>query len=131
VLSEQYYSNGFPSEYAPHIKLNHFYIGRLSELNEFTRDFIAGEIRYFSESASERRLIEPSWLVRGNFNREGARYLVKTLYRYAAGHWPTAQGPSTASTLYQIAKYLPAAAGNTRFPRVAPLFKRLWCSHQA
>lgn len=89
-------------------------------------DFVDGEVRYFAERSWDQTLMVPpsEW---GNLDYDRARRLVKTLWRYAAGSWPEAQGPGTVSTFYQMAKYLPVATGHTGLLRSAAFLKRLWC----
>lgn len=48
VLAAGYFQRGYALGYFPEARFHHYYTGNLDELKAFTRDFIVGEIRYFS-----------------------------------------------------------------------------------
>ena len=80
VLAASYFRYGYKLDYLPEARFHHYYTGSLGELREFTLDFVAGEIRYFSElSAASDSLLEPppEWMCQGNFDRDTARSILK------------------------------------------------------
>ena len=128
VLAASYYSRGFKIGYTPHIILHHFYIGKLSETDTFTNDFIDGEIAYFSKDPDILPLLEPprEWSLRGNFDRGRARYLIRALLGYGVRHRPRTVGPGTLLVARQIAACLPVAVGAAGFTRLDATLRRLW-----
>ena len=79
VLAANYFRCGYKLGYCPEARFHHYYTGSLAELREFTLDFVAGEIRYFSElSAASDSLLEPpsEWMCQGNFDRDTARSIL-------------------------------------------------------
>ena len=65
--------------YFTEARFHHYYTGSLGELREFTLDFVAGEIRYFSElPAASDNLLEPpaEWLCQET-DRDTARSILE------------------------------------------------------
>jgi len=80
VLAASYFRHGYKLGYLPEARFHHYYTGSLGELREFTLDFVAGEISYFSEHpAASDSLLEPplEWICQGNFDRDAARSILK------------------------------------------------------
>jgi hypothetical protein len=80
VLAANYFRHGYELGYFPEARFHHYYTGSLAELREFTLNFVAGEIRYFSElSAASDTLLEPppEWMCQGNFDRDTARSILE------------------------------------------------------
>jgi hypothetical protein len=80
VLAASYFRCGHKLGYFPEARFHHYYTGSLGELREFTLDFVAGEIRYFSENpAGSDSLLEPplEWMCQGNFDRDTARSILE------------------------------------------------------
>lgn len=125
ALSEAYYNRDFKIGYAPTIRLHHFYIGRLTDLNEFTRNFIEGEILYFSMAIPGETLIKPppEWSMRGNLDRGRSRSIIGALFRHTARQ----RCMSFAIAFSQIVAYFPVATGRTNLLRLGRIFRRHWC----
>ena len=81
VLAADYYTLGLEIGYLPEAKLHHYNVGRLDELEAFTRDFISGEMRYFASLSDEpgRQLQEVpcEWIEQGSLDRHLARSLLR------------------------------------------------------
>jgi hypothetical protein len=79
VLAASYFRHGYKLGYFPEARFHHYYTGSLGELREFTLDFVAGEISYFSElPAASDTLLEPppEWMCQGNFDRDTAQSIL-------------------------------------------------------
>ena len=100
VLAANYFQHGYELGYFPEARFHHYYAGSLKELKTFTLDFVAGEIRYFSEiPAQSDTLLEPptEWTCQGNFDRDTARSIlgiaVKSLWPpQSYRHFPSSLG---------------------------------------
>lgn len=91
VLAAGYFQHGYALGYFPEARFHHYYTGNLDELKAFTRDFIVGEICYFSEfPAASDGLLEPppEWICQGNFDRNTARWILGVALKSL---WPPAQ----------------------------------------
>jgi hypothetical protein len=80
VLAASYFRHGYMLGYLPEARFHHYYTGSLGELREFTLDFVAGEISYFSKHpAASASLLEPplEWICQGNFDRDAARSILE------------------------------------------------------
>ena len=85
VLAASYHEHGLVIGYLPEARFHHHYIGVLSELREFTLDFVRGEINFLSGDPSRpgRHLIEipEEWIRRGSHDRQLARALLRISLR--------------------------------------------------
>src|SRR5258708_34266362 len=104
-------------------RMHHYYIGAFGELKAFTRDFVEGEIRYFSQKLREpgATLEEaPSELLfQGNFDRDMARGIFRMAMqdavasRVARGRYRQAMvavGPWPSPAIFDDAACRPASA---------------------
>ncbi|MGV7212782.1 hypothetical protein SO180_05655 [Bradyrhizobium sp. UFLA05-112] len=77
LLAASYHTRGHAIGYLEEARVHHYYIGRLDELEMFTRDFVEGEIRYLSEGrrepGSELLEIPVEWSRQDNFDPALAR----------------------------------------------------------
>jgi hypothetical protein len=97
ALAERYFECGHKIGYLPEARIHHYYIGALADLKTFTLDFVAGEIRYFSQNSREpdSTYLEPpaEFICQGNFDRDMARAILRLLVqdiflsRAAVGRW--------------------------------------------
>lgn len=85
VLAANYFLLGQSIGYLPEARLHHYYVGRLDELSAFTRDFVAGEMRYFSDPSQDaaRELLEMprEWIGQGSRDGSLARKLLRIATR--------------------------------------------------
>lgn len=117
VLAANYYRHHLRLGYEPDARFHHYYVGELKSLKTFTRDFVAGEMRFFSTSApgSDEQLLiaPPEWWLRGNYDRLTARRLLSVAWKgtastalrlRAAVRWtvPALVGPAGARSLAAI-----------------------------
>jgi hypothetical protein len=81
VLAANYSELGHKIGYVPEACLHHYYVGQLSELRTFTRDFVTGEMRYFAKETHDpgRPLLDvpPEWICQGSWDRPLARSLLR------------------------------------------------------
>jgi hypothetical protein len=81
VLAANYSELGHKIGYVPEARLHHYYVGQLSELRAFTRDFVTGEMRYFAKETHDpgRHLLEvpPEWICQGSWDRRLAQSLLQ------------------------------------------------------
>ena len=81
VLAANYSELGHKIGYVHEARLHHYYVGQLSELRVFTRDFITGEMRYFAKDTLDpgRHLLEvpPEWICQGNWDHRLAQSLLR------------------------------------------------------
>ena len=81
ALAARYAYEGYDLGYVPEARVHHYYEGVLRPLKTFTRDFVRGEIDYFSRGAEEPGcfLLEaPSeWHCRGDFDASLARAILR------------------------------------------------------
>ncbi len=74
LLAASYFRQGYKLSYFPAARFHHYYSGSLGELRDFTRDFVAGEVSYFSEAHrhAEDGLLElpEEWICQGNLDRD-------------------------------------------------------------
>jgi hypothetical protein len=91
ALAARYYDHDLTIGYAPHIVLNHFYSGDITEWRRFTNSFVEGEMRFCARGGDRDRLMRddtpPEWTQRGNWNRRFARSLTTCLCKSLRG-WP-------------------------------------------
>ena len=115
VLAAGYFQHGYALGYFPEARFHHYYTGNLDELKAFTRDFIVGEIRYFSvfPAASDGLLQPPpEWICQGNFDRNTARSILGFALKSL---WPPAQSyRHFPRSIGRIARWtIPAIFGDT------------------
>jgi hypothetical protein len=125
ALAARYFECGHKIGYLPEARVHHYYIGALAELKAFTLDFVAGEIRYFSQNLREPRSAHleppPEFVCQGNFDRDMARAILRMAGRdlvtasAAGGRWKQATSAilrwaSPAISGDGIARYAAAAA---------------------
>lgn len=83
ALAASYFERGHKIGYLPEARMHHYYVGALAELKSFTRDFVAGEVRYFSQDVREAgsSLLEvPAELIcQDNFDRDMARGILRMI----------------------------------------------------
>ena len=126
ALAEKYCWNKAYIGYAPHIRLHHYYIGKISELREFTQGFVQGEICYHATGTRDSLIEAPSeWLVRGDFHRGRTRSLVRTLWMACFRDGGQKSDFKLHASL--IVRCLPIAAGLPNLLRTRGLLHRLWC----
>jgi hypothetical protein len=128
ALAAAYHRHSFKVGYAPQIILRHYYIGQLTETDKFSRDFIDGEIRYFSENDGLTPLLEPpeEWLLRGNWDRNRNKALLRALLPYLARRGRRTSGPGLLVTLKAIAACLPIAMFGVGLAFSGEVLRRLW-----
>ncbi|HEX9470925.1 MAG TPA: hypothetical protein VF957_15430 [Bradyrhizobium sp.] len=142
ALAASYFARGHTVGYLPEARMHHYYIGAFAELKAFTRDFVEGEIRYFSQKLREpgATLEEaPSELFcQGNFDRDMARGIFRMAMQdaiasrvaggrcrqamFAVGRWASpaifgdgvARHASAAVTLYAYLVALLALVSGSR-----------------
>jgi Glycosyl transferase family 2 len=111
LLAANYFQRGYKIGYFPKARFHHYYSGSLSDLDEFTLDFVNGEIGYFGgehhDSDSHLLEIPPEWICQGNFDRGMARAVLHIALR---GLWP----PSLSYrylpwSIVEIGRWIPPA----------------------
>ena len=111
ALAARYKTAGFVVGYAPEVQVKHFYIGNIQELEDFTSDFVNGEIAHVTRPPDKRgeALIDepPEWSVRGSFRADLARAIVRQILRSPS----LARRP--AQMLSALCRWLPIALGGT------------------
>lgn len=119
VLAADYHARGSRLGYLETAHFHHYYIGKLGALLTFTRDFVEGEIRYFSEDRRNpgAAYLEPpvEWSCRDNFDSSLARDILLVLLRSGAGH------KSCLAQWRAIRRWLAVAASGDRLARSAAL----------
>ncbi len=87
ALSEAYFKSGFRLGNVPEARCHHYYGASFRELASFTRDFTAGEIRYFSQDsdAQQDHLLEKpiEWMCQANLDCGLARAIVRCILQSA------------------------------------------------
>lgn len=76
VLAASYFEKAYKVGFLRDATMEHYYVGSLAPLSEFTRDFVEGEISYFSSNANRAKDVlepPPEWVSRGNFDQTAAR----------------------------------------------------------
>jgi hypothetical protein len=77
LLAASYFRQGYKLGYFPAARFHHYYSGSLGELRDFTRDFVVGEVSYFSgahRQAEDGLLGLPGeWICQGNLDRDMSR----------------------------------------------------------
>jgi hypothetical protein len=90
---------GIKIGYAPEVRLGHYYVGDLPELEEFTLDFTAGEMRFSSVAATDPcgALFDPvpEWTWRARWNRPMVGQLLRLLLSREKGGLHPLFVPST------------------------------------
>ena len=118
ALAASYYQYDYELGYFPEARFHHYYTGLLGDINTFTLDFVAGEVRYFSElPVATDNLLDPppEWMCQGNFDRDTARSIldiaVKSLWPPARSyrHFPRSIG--------RIARWIVPAVFGDRIAR--------------
>lgn len=96
VLAARLHAAGHVIGYFPGGRINHYYIGELPDLEEFTRDFAVGHWRWFAQTAREpaHALMQPPAVFSRRFenNRPLAKALAKIARQASGGtggtfHW--------------------------------------------
>jgi hypothetical protein len=81
ALAANYAGLGYQIGYVPEARVHHYYVGQLSELRTFTRDFATGEMMCFAKSSHEPggHLLEvPDELIcQGSWDRRLAQALLR------------------------------------------------------
>ena len=122
VLAANFFQLGYKLGYFPKARFHHYYIGTVRELRTFTHDFIAGEVRYFSELPNPSHGLlrcPPEWICQGNFDRRTAR----TNFNIAVKNlWPPgARYKYLIPSIAQIGRWIPPAISGDRIARACAM----------
>ena len=121
LLAAAYFRQGYKLGYVPAARFHHYYSGLLGELRSFTRDFVAGEVSYFSaaDRQADNGLLElpGEWICQGNLDRDMSRAVlhlaIKSLRsrdRGSDGDW--------RRPIIAIGRWLPSAVSGDRIARL-------------
>lgn len=86
LLAAGYHARGHRLGYLEEARIHHYYVGELDGLKSFTRDFVEGEIRFFSDGArgpGGAYLEAPvEWICQDDFDAGLARDILRALLRF-------------------------------------------------
>ena len=87
LLAAKYYHMGMKIGYFPQARVRHFYIGEVEEWEEFTDDFVKGEIQYLARVEKDADpcadLFEPvpEWVKRHDWDASMARGMAEVIWQ--------------------------------------------------
>ena len=121
LLAASYFRQGYKLGYFPAARFHHYYSGFLGELRDFTRDFVVGEVSYFSEAhrQAEEDLLElpEEWICQGNLDRDMSRAVLHLAVQSLGPphHEPYGFLPRP---VVEIGRWIPTAVSGDRIARL-------------
>jgi hypothetical protein len=129
LLAASYFRQGYKLGYFPTARFHHYYSGSLGELNDFTRDFVVGEVSYFSEAHGQAQndleagledgLLElpEEWICQGNLDRDMSRAVLHlAMQSLRSPRWKAYR--YLPRQVIEIGRWIPTAISGDRIARL-------------